>query len=151
MTSASGSTAIEAASLHGRMDLIEVTFHPPGTTIQLRPGEVLLDGLRRHGYSHRHGCSRGGCGQCKVDIMSGEVGYDATVAESVLTAEERAARTALSCRAVARSGPIVIGLRDETLRCFFPWQSAPKASSPPSASAGGTSTQHLSTNIRSQT
>jgi ferredoxin len=121
MTSASGSTASKAASLHGRMDLIEVTFHPPGTTIELGPGEVLLDGLRRHGYSHRHGCRRGGCGQCKVDIVSGEVGYEVAVAESVLTAEERAARTALSCRAVARSGPLVIGLRDEILRCFFPW------------------------------
>jgi ferredoxin len=103
------------------MDLIQVTFHPPGTTVHLRPGEILLDGLRRHGYSHRHGCRRGGCGQCKVDVVSGEVGYDATVAESVLSAGERAARTALSCRAVVQAGPIVIALRDETLRCFFPW------------------------------
>jgi hypothetical protein len=46
------------------------------------------------------------------------------VAESVLSAEERAARTTLSCRAVGRSGPIVIALRDETLRCFFPWPAA---------------------------
>ena len=121
MTSASGNTASKAAGLHGRMDLIEVTFHPPGTTIELRPGEILLDGLRRHGYSHRHGCRRGGCGQCKVDVVSGEIGYEVAVAESVLTAEERAARTALSCRAVARSGPLVIGLRDEILRSFFPW------------------------------
>jgi ferredoxin len=103
------------------MDLIEVTFCPPGTTIKLRPGEALLDGLRRHGYSHRHGCRRGGCGQCKIDVVSGEIGYDAAVAETVLTIDERAARTALSCRAQVRSGPIVIALRDETLRCFFPW------------------------------
>jgi CDP-4-dehydro-6-deoxyglucose reductase len=103
------------------MDLIEVTVDPPGTTVRLHPGEVLLDGLRRHGYTHRHGCTRGGCGQCKVDVVSGEIGYDATVAESVLSGQDRAAGTALSCRAVARAGPIVIALRDETLRKFFPW------------------------------
>jgi ferredoxin len=106
------------------MDLIEVTVYPPGTAVRLRPGEALLDGLRRHGYTHRHGCRRGGCGQCKVDVVSGDVGYDVAVAESVLSAEERAARTTLSCRAVGRSGPIVIALRDETLRCFFPWPAA---------------------------
>jgi CDP-4-dehydro-6-deoxyglucose reductase len=100
----------------------QVTVHPPGTTIELRPGEALLDGLRRHGYSHRHGCRRGGCGQCKVDVLAGEVGYDVAIADSVLSPEEKQAGTALSCRAAARSALVVIALRNETLRCFFPWQ-----------------------------
>jgi ferredoxin len=102
-------------------DVIDVTVEPSAVTVALRPGEALLDGLRRHGYSHRHGCRRGGCGQCKIDVLAGEIDYDAVVSDDVLPAAERAAGTALSCRAIARSGPITIALRDETLRCFFPW------------------------------
>ncbi|NMH96855.1 2Fe-2S iron-sulfur cluster-binding protein [Pseudonocardia acidicola] len=115
-------------------DSIDVTIHPSAVTIGLRPGEALLDGLRRHGYSHRHGCRRGGCGQCKVDVLTGEVGYDVVVADTVLTGEERATGTALSCRALARSGPITVALRNETLRCFFPWVTgADPATTPGSA------------------
>ena len=79
-----------------------VTVHPPGTTIELRAGEALLDGLRRHGYSHRHGCRRGGCGQCKVDVLAGEVGYDVAIADSVLSPEEKQADGAV----VPGRGPV---------------------------------------------
>ncbi|MTD54441.1 2Fe-2S iron-sulfur cluster-binding protein [Amycolatopsis pithecellobii] len=113
-------------------DDIEVTVNPSGTVLTVRPGEALLDGMRRNGYSHRHGCRRGGCGQCKLDLLSGEVEYESVVAESVLSAEDRAAGTALSCRALARRGPIVVALRDETIRRFAPWvTSAARSGSTP--------------------
>ena len=107
----------------------DVTIAPSAITVRLRPGETVLDGLRRHGYSHRHGCRRGGCGQCKVDVLTGDVGYDVAVSQATLPDEERAAGAALSCRAVVRAGPVTIALRDESLRCFLPWAARPTVQS----------------------
>lgn len=103
------------------MDAISVTFLPQRTQLDLRPHESILDGLRRHGYSHRFGCRRGGCGQCKIDIVEGAVVYEVTVADSVLSADERAEGRALSCRAVPATDRIVVQLRNELLRRFLPW------------------------------
>jgi CDP-4-dehydro-6-deoxyglucose reductase len=56
---------------------------------------------------------------CKVEVLAGTVTHDATVAPSVLTEDERAMGTCLSCRAIAVTD-IEIRLQDEILRCFFP-------------------------------
>lgn len=92
-----------------------VTVQPDGVEVPLEDGETILAGLFRNGYAYRIGCRRGGCAICKVDIVEGEVEYNRTVAENVLTAEERATGTCLSCRAVP-VGDVTIALRDEHLR-----------------------------------
>ncbi|MES4889584.1 2Fe-2S iron-sulfur cluster-binding protein [Streptomyces sp. NPDC096012] len=102
-----------------------VTVEPDGITVALRPGECVLSALYRSGYGYRTGCRRGGCGICKVDLVEGEVVYPATVATSVLTAEERAGGTCLSCRAVPEED-IVIRLRDERLRRLNPFLTPPR-------------------------
>ncbi len=96
-----------------------VTVQPGGIAVALHPGETVLAGLYRAGYAYRTGCRRGGCGICKVDLVEGPVEYHKPVADTVLTAEERAGGTALTCRAVP-AGDITIALRDETLRCTNP-------------------------------
>ena len=88
----------------------------------MRQGETILEGLYRAGYAYRIGCRRGGCGVCKVDLLDGEVTYNRTVAETVLTPQERADGTCLSCRAVP-DGEITIALREETLRRTNPFLS----------------------------
>jgi ferredoxin len=92
-----------------------IRVKPGGEVVGARPGETILDGLYRSGYAYRTGCRRGGCGICKVDLLNGEVTYNRTVAETVLTPQERAEGTCLSCRAVP-TGEITIALREETLR-----------------------------------
>lgn len=92
-----------------------VTVLPDGVTVELREGETVLEGLYRSGYAYRTGCRRGGCGVCKVDLREGEVEYNRTIAATVLTDEERATGTCLTCRAVP-AGPITIELREEHLR-----------------------------------
>jgi CDP-4-dehydro-6-deoxyglucose reductase len=99
-----------------------VTVSPTGEQILLEPGETILEGLYKAGYSYRIGCRRGGCGICKVDLLDGEVTYNRVVADTVLTDVERAAGTCLTCRAVP-SGPITIALREETLRRVNPFLS----------------------------
>jgi CDP-4-dehydro-6-deoxyglucose reductase len=112
------------------MVLATVTFGSSQVRIELHAHETILDGLRRHGYSHRHGCRRGGCGQCKVDIVEGRVEYEASIADTVLSSEDRECGIALSCRAIPRTDHVVVRLRDEDLKCFLPWRQPAKE--PPS-------------------
>jgi ferredoxin len=97
-----------------------VTVAPGGDRVVIGEGENLLEGLFRAGYAYRVGCKRGGCGVCKVDLVDGEVSYDHTVAETVLTAQERQDGTCLSCRAVPL-GDVTIALREDVLRCTNPF------------------------------
>jgi ferredoxin len=97
-----------------------ITVQPGGDQVRIGEGEALLEGLFRAGYAYRVGCKRGGCGVCKVDLVEGEVTYSHTVADTVLTAQERAEGTCLSCRAVP-DGDVTIALREDVLRCTNPF------------------------------
>ncbi|HMM94857.1 MAG: 2Fe-2S iron-sulfur cluster binding domain-containing protein [Micrococcales bacterium] len=92
-----------------------VTIQPTGEVIYLEPGETVLSGLYKAGFAYTVGCRRGGCGICKVDCRSGEFRYDHPVADSVLTEDERADDTCLSCRAVPATD-LTIELRGENVR-----------------------------------
>ncbi len=83
--------------------------------VELLEGETILEGLYRNGYAYRIGCRRGGCAICKVDLLDGDVTYNRPVAANVLTDDERAAGTCLSCRAVP-AGDVTVALRTEHLR-----------------------------------
>jgi ferredoxin len=93
----------------------KLTVEPEGVTVDLKDDETILEGLYRNGYAYRVGCRRGGCAICKVDLLEGEIVYNRPVAEQVLTADEQANGTCLTCRAVAVSD-IRITLREENLR-----------------------------------
>lgn len=78
-----------------------VRIEPSGFEAHLADGEPVLSGLFRCGFTVRQvGCRRGGCGICKLDLVEGEVSYEKTVADSVLTADDRADAKCLACRAV---------------------------------------------------
>ncbi|MYZ06555.1 2Fe-2S iron-sulfur cluster binding domain-containing protein [Streptomyces sp. SID2999] len=93
---------------------------PDDVSVEVREGETVLAALSRSGYGYRTGCTRGGCGICKVDLVAGRVHYPVTVAETVLAPDEAAAGTCLSCRAVPE-GDVVIALRNECLRRLNPY------------------------------
>ena len=92
-----------------------VTIHPTGEVIYLEPEETVLGGLYKAGYAYTVGCRRGGCAICKADLRSGSVSYYRPIAADVLTEDERADGTCLTCRAVPESD-ITIEMRDERLR-----------------------------------
>jgi CDP-4-dehydro-6-deoxyglucose reductase len=78
-----------------------VRIEPSGFEAQLAPGEPVLAGLARCGFTVRKvGCRRGGCGFCKIELLEGEVTYDHPVADSVLGDDERGEGACLTCRAV---------------------------------------------------
>ena len=95
--------------------MTSLTVQGEDVTLECREGETVLEALYRCGYAYRVGCRRGGCAICKVAIVNGSVEYNRVVADTVLTAEERATGTCLTCRAVPTSD-LVITLRDEHLR-----------------------------------
>ncbi|TGD86037.1 2Fe-2S iron-sulfur cluster binding domain-containing protein [Mycolicibacterium sp. CH28] len=80
--------------------------------VEALPGEAILGALCRRGYSFKFGCRRGGCGVCKVHLVSGQVTYPKTVAESVLPEGDRAGGVCLTCRAVPVTD-VVIRLGDD--------------------------------------
>lgn len=92
-----------------------VTVRPDAVEVTPTDGETILEALYRNGYAYRTGCRRGGCGICKVDLLRGEVAYHRAVAPEVLSEQERAGGTCLSCRAVPVTD-VTIALRDQDLR-----------------------------------
>jgi len=97
-----------------------VTVQPGNDQVRISEGETILEGLFKAGYAYRVGCKRGGCGICKVDLVDGAVTYNRTIADTVLTQEERDGSTCLSCRAVPQ-GDVTIALREDELRCTNPF------------------------------
>jgi CDP-4-dehydro-6-deoxyglucose reductase len=97
-----------------------VTVQPGNDQVRISEGQTILEGLFKAGYAYRVGCRRGGCGVCKVDLVDGTVVYDHTIADTVLTPEERQTSTCLSCRAVPQ-GDVTISLREDELRCTNPF------------------------------
>ncbi|GAY18037.1 2Fe-2S iron-sulfur cluster-binding protein [Mycobacterium sp. shizuoka-1] len=85
--------------------------------VETRPGEPILAALCRRGYTHKFGCRRGGCGVCKVHLVSGLVTYPKTVAETVLPESDRDAGVCLSCRAVPVTDVIIRLGTDDQLLC----------------------------------
>lgn len=94
---------------------IRLTVQPDDVSIAVRPGETVLEAMHAAGLGYRTGCRRGGCGVCKVDLVDGAVHYPKPIADSVMSPEEYAAGTCLTCHAVPTSD-VTIALRDERLR-----------------------------------
>ncbi len=90
---------------------------PAGVTLRSRPGEVILDTVRRCGYAHRFGCRRGGCGVCRIDLLVGETIDAALISDSVLSLGDRHAGVRLSCRAVPTTDVVLRVRTDDELRC----------------------------------
>lgn len=100
-----------------------------GVVIETRSGEAILGALCRRGYTYKFGCRRGGCGVCKVHLVSGEVAYPKAVAETVLPEGDRCAGVCLSCRAVPVTDVVIrLDAEDQLRRVgIFPWRSATKS------------------------
>ncbi len=102
-----------------------VTVVPHDVRVQARPGESVVDALRRAGWRSRYRCRRGGCGVCKVPLVEGRLDYPQPVAESVLAAAERDSGLCLPCRAVPVTD-VVVDLGAEPLRAVLASTALPR-------------------------
>jgi ferredoxin len=85
----------------GQHDVRRITLSPSGDIISSHPDETVLAAILRAGASIRFGCRGGGCGACKVRVLSGSVDHG-RCSSAALTEEEKAAGWTLSCQARAR-------------------------------------------------
>ena len=99
------------------MPMLAVDGHD--VELECKPEESIMGTLSRHGFTYRIGCRRGGCGFCKVDLLSGEVEYTKTVSPTVLSADEREHGVCLSCRAVPVTDVVIRLSKGDTLRRTF--------------------------------
>jgi ferredoxin len=81
-------------------DMPTVTVRPDDVCVCAREGETILDAALRAGLSYRYACRRGGCVECKVQLLAGDVVYNKRIAKQILPDEERQRGVCLSCRAV---------------------------------------------------
>jgi ferredoxin len=99
-----------------------VTVRPDDVCVCAREGETILDAVMRAGLSYRYACRRGGCTECKVQLLSGEVAYNKRIAKIILPDEERAQGICLSCRAVPLSDVEFRLQEGDTLKTVSPLQ-----------------------------
>lgn len=78
-----------------------IRIEPAGVEIECDAGQSLLDAALAQGYFPHHSCRRGECGACRVQLLSGEVGY--APGRRPDGAAALAADECLSCQAVPRS------------------------------------------------
>ena len=65
-----------------------IRFTPPGESLECRPEETVLSAILRSGAKVVFACRGGGCGTCKMRVLSGRVEHGRCSA-AVLTAEEK--------------------------------------------------------------
>lgn len=60
--------------------------------------EFLLDAMRKNGAGPiRYGCSGGGCGVCKMRVISGEIAIEKRMSRAHVTAEDETKGYILLC------------------------------------------------------
>jgi ferredoxin len=101
--------------------MAEVTVLPDGVRISAADGETVLAALGRAGLRYRIGCRRGGCGICKLQLLSGEVYYERPIADSVLSDDEKVEGICLSCRAVPITNILIELQEGDRLRRVLPF------------------------------
>ena len=79
-----------------------IVLSPVGDTLMCGLEETVLTAILRSGASVVFGCRGGGCGTCKMRLISGRVDHGRCSA-AVLPAEERESGWFLSCQARALS------------------------------------------------
>jgi ferredoxin len=75
-----------------------ITLLPMGEVFPCSPGETVLSAILRSGARVFFGCTGGGCGVCKMRLISGHLAYGRYSAD-VLSEAERREGFFLSCQA----------------------------------------------------
>ena len=96
-----------------------ITLQPLGVTVDARPKETVLEALLRNRLRVFHGCTRGGCGACRLRLVDGAVTFG-RYSKGALDDDERAGGLFLSCVCVPE-GDVVISLLEPHESRFPQW------------------------------
>lgn len=87
--------------------------------LQRRENEVLLDTMRRLGWTGAYACRRGGCGECLVRVHRGAVEHGPHTQRALSSEDERAGH-ALACRARPTTPEVEIEFLKGEARQYMP-------------------------------
>ena len=96
-----------------------ITLQSLGVTVEARPAETVLEALLRNRLRVFHGCTRGGCGACRLRLLGGAVTFGRH-SRGALDDDERARGLFLSCICVP-DGDVVISLLEPHESRFPQW------------------------------
>ena len=74
-----------------------ISVHPDERIVTARPGESVLEAGLREGLPMPFDCRNGGCGECKGDLLAGEVRMRPYQDDALPAAERAAGRTLFCC------------------------------------------------------
>lgn len=112
--------------------------------VPVKPGDTILAAICRAGMTYTYGCRRGGCGVCRATVCAGSTSYEGKViAESVLSAEDRATGVVLTCRACPTSDVTVEFAPESKVRMTVPLAFSMASKAIPSSA--GDHAQHTNT------
>lgn len=98
----------------------KVTVEPLGVVLDVSTGQTILDAALRAGLPIPHGCSRGICSACKIDVLEGEVDIG-NASSFALFDFEIAEKKCLACCAVPHSDLVIeIDIEPEPDATRFP-------------------------------
>ncbi|MGD9531151.1 FAD-binding oxidoreductase [Pseudonocardia sp.] len=84
-----------------------VTILPFGETLEVRPGEPILQAVLRHGRFVKYGCKHGGCSTCRAEVVDGDFRLSDNTSFSLSDAD-RQAGVVLLCSTFAESGELIV-------------------------------------------
>jgi len=82
--------------------LYTITLNPVGDAVPCSPAETVLTAILGSGATVTFGCRGGGCGTCKMRVISGHIDHG-RYSVAVLPEEEKTSGWFLSCQARALS------------------------------------------------
>lgn len=105
-----------------RGEVHRITLTPVGDTVMCGCGQTVLTAILESGARVMFGCRGGGCGTCKMRLISGRVDHGRCSA-AVLPEEERESGWFLSCQARALSDLTVelTATNKYRARTSWPW------------------------------
>ncbi|WP_167108245.1 PDR/VanB family oxidoreductase [Mycobacterium sp. DL592] len=84
-------SAVDSAASPDALERFEVVCQRSNLTIDIGPGESILDALRAHGVNMLSSCGEGICGTCETPVLEGRPDHR----DSVLADDEKAANDAM--------------------------------------------------------
>lgn len=90
----------------------QLTIEPLGATVDVEPGQTMLDAALRAGIYLPHACGHGLCGSCKVQVLCGEVDLGAANPFALMDFERDEGK-ALACCATLQADTTIEADIDE--------------------------------------
>lgn len=91
----------------------QLTIEPLGETIEVEPGQTILDAALRQGIYLPHACCHGLCATCKVQVVDGEVEHGEASPFALMDFERDEGRALACCATLAADTVVEAEIEEE--------------------------------------